>query len=162
MPPSPLGKIETTEENLPHHGPGGKHGDHRVLNDLSYVLCESLRNPQEAEKLARKAVEMGVEDASLWDTWGVILYRLGRHEESQKALEKSLADPQILPGTRQSATFHLARTLAPKDPARSRDLLERLLATPPDRRLMSAADFAEAQALLGSPATSRPLSGPSR
>ena len=43
-----------------------------------------------SDNSARKAIDAGVEDASLWDTWGVILYRLGRYEESQKALEKSL------------------------------------------------------------------------
>jgi len=55
--------------------------NYRVLNDLSYILSENLKNPAEAEKLASKAIQKGVEYASLWDTWGVILYRLGRLDD---------------------------------------------------------------------------------
>ncbi|NLE60789.1 MAG: tetratricopeptide repeat protein [Planctomycetes bacterium] len=129
--------------------------NYRVLNDLSYILSENLKNPAEAEKLASKAIQKGVEDASLWDTWGVILYRLGRLDDSRVALEKSLGNPRIQPQTRQAATFHLARTLVQKDPARSRELLDRLLATPPAERRMAAADFEEAQRLLTSISTSQ-------
>ncbi|MDM8007790.1 MAG: tetratricopeptide repeat protein [Phycisphaerae bacterium] len=130
--------------------------NYRVLNDLSYMLCENLNNPTEAETLAAKAIQKGVDDASLWDTWGVILYRLGRLDDSRLALEKSLGHPRIQSPTRQAATFHLARTLAQRDPAQSRALLDRLLRTPPAERQMAAADFEEAQRLLASISTSQP------
>lgn len=130
--------------------------NYRVVNDLAYVLCENLKQPAEAEKLAGKAIQAGVDDPSLWDTWGVILYRLGRHSESQRAFERALGNPRIRTSTRQSATFHLGRLLMAVDPARGRELLDRLVSTPPAERLISPADFAEAQALLAGISASRP------
>jgi tetratricopeptide (TPR) repeat protein len=133
--------------------------NYRVLNDLSYILCEHLQKPAEAELLAGKAIQAGVEDASLWDTWGVILHRIGRREDSRTALERALGNPRLRDSTRQSATFHLGRLMMEMDPARGRELLGRLVSTPPAERLISPADLAEAQALLASKQATQPASG---
>jgi len=135
--------------------------NYRVLNDLAYILCERLEKPGEAEMLAGRAIQAGVDDASLWDTWGVVLHRVGRREDARAAFERVLGTPRLRDSTRQSATLHLGRLMMEVDPARGRELLGRLLSTPPGERSIPAADFIEAQALLGSRRATQTASGDS-
>lgn len=125
-------------------------GDYRPMNDLAFVLSEHLANPGEAEALAAKAVQMCGQDPSPWDTWGAVLFQLGKYAESRDALEKALAYSDEKPSTRQSALFHLGRTMMRLDPAMGRERLSELLAIPATQRLISAAAFTEAASLLGS------------
>jgi len=130
-------------------------GHLRLLNDLAWLVCEDQKKPQEAAKRVAAAVDKirdGGKDsvvASLWDTWGVIQYRLGKLDESKEALERCLAfGVDLEDSTRQSAQFHLARTLSTTDKPRAVQLLEGLLALPKERLALSAADQDEARALL--------------
>lgn len=130
--------------------------DHlQLANDLAWILCEEQKKPEEAAKRIAKAIatiEKGSSDpvaGSLWDTWGVIQYRLGKLEESKQALERCLAlGPELAVGTRQSALYHLARTMSTTDKTRAAQLLQELLATPKERLSLLPAELAEAQALM--------------
>jgi tetratricopeptide (TPR) repeat protein len=129
-----------------------------LVNALAWILCEHDHNPQEARRIIGDAakVDTGTSDfASLLDTLGVVEYRLaaagseGRHlEESRGYLEACLRHPRAEPSTRASATWHLSRTVAASDKARSRQLLEDLLADPAKQGLLSADDQEEARQLL--------------
>ncbi len=120
----------------------------QLINDLAWILCEEQHDPNAAMKLAEKAVQDGADEPYFWDTWGVVLYRLGRLDESRIALEKAVAHPRVNAATRQSATLHLARTLAGTDKAASRRLLEELLKTPAEQMKMPATEQEEARKLL--------------
>ncbi|HOW71238.1 MAG TPA: tetratricopeptide repeat protein [Phycisphaerae bacterium] len=129
--------------------------DHLQLsNDLAWLMCEEQKKPEEAARRIAKAIETiekGSGDpvvGSLWDTWGVIQYRLGKLDGSKQALEKCLGlGEELAESTRQSARFHLARTLATIDRERSAQLLRELLAIPKKDLRLSDADLTEAQAL---------------
>ena len=49
-----------------------------------------VRNPPEAVKLAKKAVEFGPENADYWNTLGAAQYRAGAWQEAVLALQKSM------------------------------------------------------------------------
>jgi tetratricopeptide (TPR) repeat protein len=63
-------------------------------NDLAWGLATEpdplLRNPAEAVKLARRAVERAPGHGPFWNTLGVAHYRAGQRAEAIKALEKSV------------------------------------------------------------------------
>jgi tetratricopeptide (TPR) repeat protein len=114
------------------------------INNLGWLLCEDLKDPAAAEKLVKDVVAE-LNDPFLWDTVGVIRYRLGRVKEAQEAFEKALAHKQVSVQTRQSAAFHLARLLAPAEKDKSLKLLNELLAS--DSLTLSAAEQQEARKL---------------
>lgn len=119
-----------------------------LVNDLAWIICEEQGDPKSAEKLARKRVQAGKDvPPTLWDTWGVVQYRLGRTEESAGALREALAHPRANETTRQAAMFHLARTLAAEDPDESKRLLDELLRTPAEQIRLSASELEEARTL---------------
>jgi tetratricopeptide (TPR) repeat protein len=63
-------------------------------NNLAWLLatCPSieLRDPPEALRLARRAVEVEPQQGNFWNTLGVAFYRAGAVDDAKKALEKSL------------------------------------------------------------------------
>ena len=68
--------------------------DPRLLNRLAwrYVTGPVMsRDPARALPLARRAVELGPNEATYQNTLGVVLYRLDRYPEAIPVLEKSLA-----------------------------------------------------------------------
>lgn len=121
-----------------------------MLNDLAWILCEDLHNPQAALKWGEKAHAMAPDDGHVLDTWGVLQYRLGNLAESVSALEKCLDTNGLAVSTRYSATFHLARSLAGTDPSRSIMLLRQLEADSQAEQIMSRSIREEAKALLES------------
>ena len=130
-------------------------GNLRLTNDLAWLICEEQKKPEDAAKVIAGAIERiqkGSEDpvaGSLWDTWGVIQYRVGNLDKSREALERCLAlGPTLAEPTKQSATFHLARTLSTTDKVRSVQLLKELLAIREERLTLSTAERDEATALL--------------
>jgi WD40 repeat protein/Tfp pilus assembly protein PilF len=71
--------------------------DAEAHNALAWLLLTgpmSLRNPQEALPLARKASALAPEDAYCLNTLGVALYRADKAAEAVPVLEKSLAAGQ--------------------------------------------------------------------
>lgn len=61
-----------------------------VLNQYAYYLCEMDENLEKAEKLARKANELSLENAAYMDTYGLILYKQKKFIESEKWLNNAL------------------------------------------------------------------------
>ena len=65
-----------------------------VYNAWAWLLATApdakVRNPAEAVKLAKKAVECGPENANYWNTLGVAQYRTGAWQEAELALQKSM------------------------------------------------------------------------
>ena len=120
----------------------------RLINDLCWLLCEEQHDPKAAAKVGEKAAAEGADEPFFWDTWGVVLYRLGRLAESRTALEKAVAHPRVEPAIRQPATLHLARTIASTDRAEARRLLDELLKTPTNQIAMAPSDQEEARKLL--------------
>jgi serine/threonine protein kinase len=63
-------------------------------NNLAWVLVDcplvSVREPNEAVVLARKAVAQQPGEGAFWDTLGVALYRCGAHQDAMLALQKSM------------------------------------------------------------------------
>ena len=63
-------------------------------NNLAWLLATcpntELRDPPEALRLARRAVEVEPQQGNFWNTLGVAFYRAGELDDAKKALEKSL------------------------------------------------------------------------
>jgi tetratricopeptide (TPR) repeat protein len=74
-----------------------------ILNDLAWVL-QLLKKYDEAEKLAREAVEQNTEFAGAYDTLGVILTNLDRFPEAEEVLNKAL----VMMKGHPDPLFHLA------------------------------------------------------
>ncbi len=65
-----------------------------TCNNLAWLLTTgppAIRDGQQAETLARRAVELAPDEATYFNTLGVALYRTGNYPEAITALEKSLA-----------------------------------------------------------------------
>jgi Tfp pilus assembly protein PilF len=63
-----------------------------VLNNYAYYL--SLRNEKldKAEEMSKKSNEIDRDNASYNDTYGWILYGLGKYEDAKLWLEKAIAN----------------------------------------------------------------------
>jgi len=63
-----------------------------VLNNYAYYL--SLRNEklEKAEQMAKKAVELDPNNGSNQDTYGWVLYKLGKYEEARVWIEKAMGN----------------------------------------------------------------------
>ncbi|HOA75818.1 MAG TPA: tetratricopeptide repeat protein [Phycisphaerae bacterium] len=121
--------------------------NHSILNNLTWIVCEDQKDPAAAEKLAGPAIRDGADHPSLWDTWGMVLYRLGRLSEAAEAFQNALDHPEASPDTKHSAMFHLARTLEPSDRQRSLALLNELFSAPADEVHLSPSEKQEAEEL---------------
>jgi len=96
-----MGEYELAEDFLRRSLEAGRGVS--ALNNLAWALAQ-LEKYEEAEALAREALETCPEMAELWDTLGFILLRTERLEEAEEALRKSLS---LSPST-PHVLFHLA------------------------------------------------------
>jgi tetratricopeptide (TPR) repeat protein len=68
--------------------------DAQAANNVAWFRATSpdpqVRDPEKAVVSARRAVELAPKEGSFWNTLGVALSRAGQHEESLKALERSM------------------------------------------------------------------------
>lgn len=92
-----------------------------VLNQLAWVLCEGLDQPEEALKLANSWLQISGRDTNALDTRAIVYSRLGKHAEAIRDMEEVIkAAP-----TAQNY-FHLARVYKQagrtEDARRNRDL----------------------------------------
>src|SRR6476659_1777832 len=62
-----------------------------ALNNLAYIYSEKLSNLDRAAELARKAHELNPAEPSIIDTYGWVLYRQGKYQESAELLAQSAA-----------------------------------------------------------------------
>jgi tetratricopeptide (TPR) repeat protein len=61
-----------------------------VLNNYAYYLSLRNMNLDKAEQMAKKAVELDPGNGSNEDTYGWVLFKLGRYDEAQKWIEKAI------------------------------------------------------------------------
>ena len=83
-----------------------------ALNNLAWVTSEELGQYEDGLNYANTGVLRYPEDPNLLNTRGVILFRLGRLPQARADLEKCLALPNILPGTRARTLTFLGRITA--------------------------------------------------
>jgi len=60
-----------------------------ALNAYGYTLADRTDRYHEAEKLIRKALKYDPDSPAIIDSWGWVLYKLGRNEEALEALERA-------------------------------------------------------------------------
>ena len=63
-----------------------------VLNNYAYYLSVRGQDLEKAEKMALKANELDTANSSFEDTYGWVLYKLGKMDEAKKWIEKALED----------------------------------------------------------------------
>ncbi len=61
-----------------------------VLNNYAYYLSLRNINLEKAEQMAKKAVELDPGNGSNQDTYGWVLFKLGRYEEAKEWIEKAI------------------------------------------------------------------------
>ncbi len=68
------------------------------LNALGYTLADRTERYAEAEVLIRKALELDPDSPAIIDSMGWVLFKLGRHTEALKELQRAYAgfdDPEV-------------------------------------------------------------------
>ncbi|MDX1481493.1 MAG: tetratricopeptide repeat protein [Woeseiaceae bacterium] len=60
-----------------------------TLNALGYTLADKTDRYREAYRLIRKAIRLEPDNPAIIDSWGWVLYKLGRHEEALEELERA-------------------------------------------------------------------------
>lgn len=65
-----------------------------ALNNYSYYLSLRNKDLEKAERMAKKAVTLEPQNSSFEDTYGWVLYKLGRYEEAKTWISKALEDKQ--------------------------------------------------------------------
>lgn len=60
-----------------------------VLNNYAYYLSVRKEQLEKAEKLSRKCIELKPNEANYLDTYGWILFQLGKYQQAQEYLEKA-------------------------------------------------------------------------
>ncbi len=90
-------RMIASEEQVRQEGRGNESSNRDLalaLNNLAWMLCTcenpSMREPQQAVGLARRAVELADEEGSYWNTLGVACCRVGDWEGASKALQRSM------------------------------------------------------------------------
>ena len=62
------------------------------LNALGYTLADKTTEYREASRLIRKALKLEPNSPAIIDSWGWVLYRLGKHEEALEQLRRAYRD----------------------------------------------------------------------
>ncbi len=68
------------------------------LNAYGYTLADRTNRYREAEKLIRKALKYDPDSPAIIDSYGWVLFKLGRHEQALAELERAYAgldDPEV-------------------------------------------------------------------
>ena len=61
-----------------------------VLNNYSYYLSLRKNNLEKAERMSKRCVELNPNQSTYQDTYGWVLYKLGRFDESEEWLKKAV------------------------------------------------------------------------
>jgi Tfp pilus assembly protein PilF len=69
-----------------------------VLNNYSYYLSIRNQNLAKAETMAKKAVTLEPENPSFQDTYGWVLYKLGKYEDAKTWVNKSIESKEVPSG----------------------------------------------------------------
>jgi len=65
-----------------------------VLNNYAYYLSLSGESLDKAEQMARKAVNLEPDNSSFQDTYGWVLFKLGKYQEAHEWIGKALEDKE--------------------------------------------------------------------
>ncbi|MFQ5982438.1 MAG: tetratricopeptide repeat protein [Woeseiaceae bacterium] len=102
------------------------------LNALGYTLADRTEEYAEAEKLIKKALKLDPDSAAIIDSYGWVLYRLGKHERALEELQRAYAklkDPEV--------ASHIVEVLAKLErPEEARQVLEEAELLNPGNRLL--------------------------
>ena len=80
--------------------------DPNALNAFGYVLSNYSNNYKKAFKLIKKAIKLDPDNPAIIDSYGWILYRMGKYEEAEQELNRAYQlykDPEL--------AFHLIKVL---------------------------------------------------
>jgi tetratricopeptide (TPR) repeat protein len=103
-------------------------GNSRALNNLAYVLVTYANQPDEALKLAQKAVELAPQDPDCADTLGWTLYQKGLYGPAIQHLERAASKDGNV-----AWKYHLAMAYAKAgEPTRARTVLRAALRVNPN------------------------------
>lgn len=69
----------------------------QVLNNLSYMIADDLKRPGDAVTYAERAAELQPRDANVLDTYGWILFLVGRNQEAKQLLLRSVQEGEMAP-----------------------------------------------------------------
>lgn len=103
-----------------------------ALNALGYTLADKTSEYREASRLIRKALKLEPNSPAIIDSWGWVLYRLGRHEEALEQLRRAYRD--YPDGEVAAHIVEVLWVLERNDEAR--DMLERAELESPDHPLL--------------------------
>jgi tetratricopeptide (TPR) repeat protein len=62
-----------------------------VLNNYAYYLSLRGQSLEKAEQMAKKAVELEPDNSSYLDTYGWVLFKMGKYDEAKTWIEKAIA-----------------------------------------------------------------------
>lgn len=83
-----------------------------AINNLAWLMCENLEQPQQALELAQKGLALNSSYADLIDTRGMIYFRLGQYQKAVLDFSKCVElYPDFTPQAAASR-FHLAKACA--------------------------------------------------
>ncbi len=102
------------------------------LNALGYTLADRTAKYAEAEKLIKKALKLDPDSAAIIDSYGWVLYRLGKNERALEELQRAYAklkDPEVA-----SHIVEVLGTLGQQDEALK--VLEEAELLNPDNKLL--------------------------
>jgi tetratricopeptide (TPR) repeat protein len=126
-----LGRIDEVESRL-KRVIELRPGNAQALNALGYTLVDRTQRAAEGMKLIEKAHALAPEDPFILDSMGWAYFRLGNLEESEKFLQRALAerpDPEI--------AAHLGEVLWAKgERERARDIWQSQLKEAPDNPVL--------------------------
>ncbi len=89
-----INELEAVAQDFPQDHDYYIQGRTLGLNNLAWLLAtcpdESLRDPEEAVALARRAVELISTDGNTWNTLAVSHFRAGDYDDASEAFERSM------------------------------------------------------------------------
>jgi Tfp pilus assembly protein PilF len=64
--------------------------NHLILNNYSYSLSERNLRLEASEKMSRRALEFEPENSAYLDTYGWILFKLGKYDDAIRYIKKAI------------------------------------------------------------------------
>jgi Tfp pilus assembly protein PilF len=74
-----------------------KYNNPYVLNNYAYYLSLKGKDLEKAERMSKKAVELEPDNASFQDTYGWVLFMMGRYREAAVWIQKAVNNPEESP-----------------------------------------------------------------